>query len=293
MTKSDSTLDLWVTETHRGIVGLSFKVKETLFKGRSPYQQIHVVDTVGHGRMLLNDGLVMLAERDEFVYHEMIAHVPLAVHPLPQRVLIIGGGDGGTAREVLKHPTVEQVTLVEIDEMVVKACREHLPSLSVAFDDPRLEVRFDDGVRFVAQTEQTFDVVLVDSTDPVGPAEPLFDRFFYQNVARILTPEGIMVTQAESPYYDQAIQKTMLTHQRPFFKRLHLYLFSNLTYPGGLWSFGLGSKRFCPVGDYDPERFKRAAITTRYYTSRIHRAAFVLPAFVEHNLDGIIDPVGK
>ena len=293
MTESDSTLDLWVTETHRGVVGLSFKVKRTLFEGHSPYQRVHVVDTVGHGRMLLNDGMVMLSERDEFVYHEMIAHVPLAIHPFPKRILIVGGGDGGTAREVLKHPAVEHVTLVEIDEMVVNASREYLPSLSAAFDDPRLEIKVDDGVRFVAQTRQTFEVVIVDSTDPVGPAEPLFDRLFYENVARILTPDGIMVTQAESPYSDQAVQKSMLINQRPFFERLHLYLFSNLTYPGGLWSFGLGSKRFCPVGDHDPERFKKTGIVTRYYTPQIHRAAFVLPAFVEQYLDGIIDPVGK
>ena len=230
----------------------------------------------------------MLSERDEFVYHEMIAHVPLAVHPHPKRVLIVGGGDGGTAREVLKHPSIEHVRLVEIDEMVVSASREYLPSLSVAFDDPRLEVTFDDGVRFVAHTDHAFDVVIVDSTDPVGPAEPLFDRLFYQNVSRILTPGGIMVTQAESPYYDHVIQKTMLTNQRPYFNRLHLYLFSNLTYPGGLWSFGLGSQQFCPVGDFDAERFERAAIITQYYTPRIHRAAFALPAFVEQNLEGII-----
>jgi spermidine synthase len=293
MTKSESALDLWVTETHRGVVGLRFKVRKTLFEGRSPYQQIHVVETVDHGRMLLNDGMVMLSERDEFVYHEMIAHVPLAVHPLPKRVLIVGGGDGGTAREVLKHPSIEHVKLVEIDEMVVSASREYLPSLSVAFDDPRLEVTFDDGVHFVAHTDHTFDVVIVDSTDPVGPAEPLFDRLFYKNVSRILTPGGIMVTQAESPYYDHIIQKTMLTNQRPFFNRLHLYLFSNLTYPGGLWGFGLGSKRFCPVGDFDAERFERAAIVTRYYTPQIHHAAFALPAFVEQNLKGVIDTVGK
>ncbi len=283
--------DLWLAEEHQGTVKLSFKVRRGLFSGQSRFQRIDVVETCGHGNMLVNDGVVMLCERDEFVYHEMIAHVPLFVHPSPRRVLIIGGGDGGTAREVLRHKQVERVVMVEIDEMVVAACREHLPAVSCALDDPRMTLLIEDGVRYVAETRERFDVVIVDSTDPVGPAEPLFNRQFYRNAAGILSDDGILVTQAESAYYDRELQRPMLADQRPFFDRLHLYLYSNLTYPGGLWSFGFASKGPCPVKDFDPQRVADAGLQMRYYTPGVHFGAFMLPGFVQQNLAGIVDPV--
>lgn len=283
--------DLWVREIYKGVMGLSFKVEKTLFSGRSPFQQVDVVKTVGHGVMLLNDGMVMLSERDEFVYHEMIAHVPLFVHPNPETVLVIGGGDGGTVREVLRHSTVRRVVMVEIDEMVVEACKKHLPSVSCALGDRRLELRIEDGVTYVADTEERFDVVIIDSTDPVGAAKPLFNSLFYENVARILTRQGILVSQAESPFYDNDIQRAMLAHQRPFFKRLHLYLFANLTYPGGLWSFGFASRGLCPVRDFVAGRVAASGLGFRYYNADVHRAAFALPAFVATTFHGVVDPV--
>jgi spermidine synthase len=215
----------------------------------------------------------------------------LFVHPDPKRVLVIGGGDGGTVREVLRHPGIERVVMVEIDGMVVDACREFLPRVSCALDDPKLELRIEDGVKYVAETRDTFDVVLVDSTDPIGPAAPLFNKAFYENTARILTEDGILVSQAESPFYNLDIQRPMLLNQRPFFKRLHIYLFSNLTYPGGLWSFGFASKTRCPVRDFDPERVASAGIAFQYYNAQVHRAAFSLPTFMRRNLDGVIDSV--
>ncbi|MBI9084813.1 MAG: polyamine aminopropyltransferase [Desulfobacterales bacterium] len=283
--------DLWVREIYKGVMGLSFKVEKTLFSGHSPFQQVDVVKTAGHGAMLLNDGMVMLSERDEFVYHEMIAHVPLFVHPHPETVLVIGGGDGGTVREVLKHSTVRRAVMVEIDEMVVEACKKHLPSVSCALDDPRLELRIEDGVKFVAETEERFDVVVIDSTDPIGAAKPLFNRAFYENVAGILTEKGILVSQAESPFYDDEIQRAMLANQRPYFKRLHLYLFANLTYPGGLWSFGFASRGLCPAQDFVAGRVAASAIDFRYYNADVHRAAFALPTFVAKTLRGITDPI--
>lgn len=282
---------LWIKEIHKETVALSFKIEKTLFSERSQFQQVDVVQTAGHGVMLLNDGIVQLSERDEFVYHEMIAHVPLFVHPSPKQVLVIGGGDGGTVREVLKHRSIERVVMVEIDEMVVQACRRHLPSVSWALDDPRLELRIEDGVKFVKDTGERFDVVIVDSSDPIGPAEPLFNQLFYERVAAILAADGIMVTQAESPFYDHDIQYPMLMNQRPFFKKLHLYLFSNLTYPGGFWSFGYASKGICPLKDFDPARVEKAGIATRYYNIGIHLAAFMLPTFVKENLAEVLDPV--
>lgn len=284
-------LDLWVREVHQGSVGLSFKVEKTLFSGRSPYQRVDVVQTADHGAMLLNDGMIMLCERDEFVYHEMIAHVPLFIHPAPRSVLVIGGGDGGTVREVLRHAAIERVVMVEIDAMVVEACRKFLPSVSCALDDPRLELRIEDGVRFVAATAERFDVILIDSTDPVGPAQPLFNAAFYETAAGRLTENGILISQAESPFYDHEIQSAMLGNQRPFFRRLHLYLFTNLTYPGGLWSFGFASKGLCPVKNFDANRVAAAGLNLRYYSSAIHRAAFALPAFAGANLGGVLDPL--
>lgn len=288
-----NALNLWVREIHQDAVALSFKVEKTLFSGTSRYQQVDVVQTADHGAMLLNDGIVMVSERDEYVYHEMIAHVPLFVHPDPSRVLVIGGGDGGTVREIVKHESVSRVVMVEIDEMVINACREHMPSISYALDDPRVELIVDDGVKFAASTSETFDVVLIDSTDPIGPAAPLFDRRFYENVSSLLSDKGIMISQAESPFYDFKIQSSMLGNQRPFFERLHLYTFTNLTYPGGLWSFGFGSRGLCPITDFDPDRAEARNVHTLYYTPDIHVASFVLPKFVKDNLSGVLNPLPR
>ncbi len=287
--EEDTTPALWVYERHKDITALGFKVEATLFSGRSEYQNVDIVETVAHGRMLLNDGIVMISERDEFCYHEMIAHVPLFTHPDPRRVLIIGGGDGGTAREVLRHPGVERVVMVEIDKLVVDACREHMPSVSGALDDPRLTLLYEDGVQYVKESDERFDIAVIDSTDPVGPAAPLFDSAFYGNTATLLGEDGIMITQSESPFYDPEIQRSMFGNQRAHFKRLHMYLFSTLTYPGGLWSFGFASKGPCPLSDFDPERATAAGLPTRYYNPEMHRAAFALPTFVTEQLSDLLD----
>jgi len=289
--KNRNKPDLWVREIHKDVAGLSFKVEKTLFSGQSRYQHIDIVQTAGHGRMLLNDGIVMLAERDEFIYHEMIAHVPLFVHPAPEQILVIGGGDGGTVREVLRHPGVQRVVMVEIDELVVNACRDHIPSVSCAMDDPRMELLIADGVGFIAETDERFDVIIIDSTDPVGPAQPLFDKDFYKNAAARLAPDGILIAQAESPFYDLDLQLPMLRNLRPFFPKLHLYLFTCLTYPGGLWSFAFASNGLCPIADFDPEKVRRCGFSPRYYNPAVHRSAFALPTFAADNLAEVLDPV--
>jgi len=232
--KDDIKSDLWIEEKHRVQTALRFRVNATLFRGKSPFQEVAVVDTVPLGRMLLNDGLVMCTDKDEFVYHEMIAHVPLFVHPDPKRVLVIGGGDGGTVREVLRHRSVKVCRLVEIDKMVVDACRKFMPSVSKALGDRRAKVTIADGVRFVATTNERFDVVIVDSTDPIGPAAPLFGRKFYSNVRRVLNPGGIVVSQGESPFYEAESQNSLVGILASVFNRTHVYNFSNLSYPGGL-----------------------------------------------------------
>jgi spermidine synthase len=287
----NNKLDLWITEISEDTMGLSFKINKTLFSGQSKYQQVDIIETCDHGKILLNDGLIMISERDEFIYHEMIAHVPLFVHPNPQNVLIIGGGDGGTAREVLKHKSIEKVVMVEIDKMVVDSCRKYIPSVSCSLDDPRLDIIIDDGVKYVENTNTIFDIVIVDSTDPIGPAEPLFNNAFYKNVASILSDNGILITQAESPFYYHDIQKSMLSNQRPFFNKMHIYFITNITYPGGLWGFGFASKELCPIKNFNAERVDRAEITMKYYNKNIHKAAFILPTFIEQDLKGIINPI--
>jgi spermidine synthase len=290
MTTKDS-MELWVKEIYQETFNLGFKIDRTLFSGKSRFQQIDVVKTKSHGVMLLNDGSIMLSERDEFIYHEMIAHVPLFVHPSPERVLVIGGGDGGTVREVLKHPKVKRVVMVEIDDMVIQACRIHLPAVSCALDDERLEIRIQDGIKYITEAGEKFDLVIVDSTDPIGPAVPLFDKPFYKGISAALDSDGILITQAGSTFYDGETQHAMLMNQRPFFKNLHLYLYSNLTYPGGLWSFGFASKGLCPIQDFDGRRVESSGIVTSYYNPGVHRSAFSLPNFVAENLASVIDPI--
>lgn len=283
--------ELWFREKQNDFLEICFRVEKTLFSQRSRYQQIDVLKTRDHGGILLNDGVIMLTERDEFIYHEMIAHVPLFVHPSAKSVLVIGGGDGGTVRELSKHNFLERIVMVEIDEVVVQACRRHLPSLSRSMDDPRLELIFEDGTTYVAETNERFDVVIVDSTDPEGPGLGLFAKQFYENVARILTHNGVLITQAESPFYGQAIQRSMFANQRPFFAKLHAYLYTTLTYPGGLYSFGFASSGLCPLKDFDSKRVENSGIVTRYYNPGVHRAAFMLPGFITEDLGDLLDPI--
>jgi len=272
-------MDLWVEERFHDVAAARFRVRRVLFAGQSEFQHVEVVETAAHGRMLLNDGMVMLSERDESVYHEMIVHVPLFVHPEPRRVLVVGGGDGGTVREVLRHRSVEHCRLVEIDGMVIDACREHIPQVAAALDDPRCEVTVADGVAFVHETDETYDVVLIDSTDPVGPAAPLFGDAFYASVERVLTDRGIVVSQAETPHYAPAAQLSLLQLLAARFPVTALYNYTNLTYPGGLWSFSFASRGPRPVSDLDEARIGAAGLEMQYYSPAVHRAAFALPEF--------------
>lgn len=283
---------MWIHENHQDVLQTHYRVARSLYSAQSEHQHVDVVETTGFGRMLFNDSVAMLSERDEFVYHEMISHVPLFVRPGIERVLVIGGGDGGTVREVLRHPSVSYVRLVEIDAKVVEGCRQHLPWTAATLNDPRVEVTIADGVAYVAQTRDVYDLVLVDSTDPVGPAEPLFGREFYAGVYRILANDGIVVSQAESPFYEAKMQASLLAILGEAFTTVQLYNYSNLTYPGGLWSFSFACKcATCPVGDFDPARVAASGLAFRYYNPRIHRAAFVHPEFQARNLAEHLTPL--
>ncbi len=266
----------WVGEVHeKGFANL-YKISKHLFSKTSPYQQIDVVETPLLGRMLLNDSLVMASEKDEYNYHEMMAHVPLCTHPHPKKVLVIGGGDGGTAREVLRHLHVEKCVLVEIDEVVVEACREHLPQTAQVFSNPRLELVIGDGLEFVKTTKEVFDVIMIDSTDPVGPATPLFNLDFYKDVANCLSADGIVISQGESPFYDREMQRTLIQIAAELFPVRGFYNFNNQTYPGGLWSFMYASKGPHPLRDFKPARIPEPTV---YYNAAIHPASIALPNY--------------
>ena len=269
----------FVEEVHPNHFSLKYQVVKSLFHGKSKFQTVDIVETRGLGKMLLNDGLVMISERDEFIYHDMITHVPLFTHPQPRRVLIIGGGDGGTAREVLRHSSVEKCVMVEIDDMVVNACREHIPQTSHSLDHPKLQLLIADGVEYLAQTSEQFDVILVDSTDPIGPAKPLFGADFYHHVQRCLHPQGIVVAQGESIFDGADMQKTLLTILRQFFPITGLYNYQNLTYPGGPWSFVFASHGPHPLDDFSPQRVNSCGLKFDYYNPEVHCGAFALPSF--------------
>lgn len=279
---------VWVEEIYEDFCGVKFKVEQTLFSGKSEFQTVDVVETKGHGKMLLNDGLIMVTERDEFVYHDMISHVPLFVHPNPKSVLIIGGGDGGTAREVLRHQSLERIVQVEIDEMVVDACKQHIPQTACAYDNPRMELIIGDGVKFVEETKENFDVIMVDSTDPIGPAAPLFGPEFYSNIYKILSNDGIVVSQGESPFLMADVQKSMLKVLHDQFEVVKIYNFNNLTYPGGLWSFTFASKGLHPIRDFKPERVDGSKLEFQYYNKELHTGAFAIPSFQRDNLQGLL-----
>ena len=279
-----SPMDLWVEERHGGDFATRFRCQKVLFSGQSKFQHIDVVETSHFGRMLLNDGIVMLSEYDESTYHEMLVHVPLFTHPQPKKVLIIGGGDGGTAREVIRHASVEKCINVEIDTMVVDVCKKYFPSLANALDHPRVDLHNQDGALFVKDTKEKFDVVLVDSTDPLGPAKVLFNKKFYQSIYQILKEGGLLVAQAESPLFKKelAAQKYILESLSSIFPITSLYHYSNVSYPGGLWSFACASKKYHPVKDV------KAAIPSqwnlKYYNSEVHIAAFTQPEFIKKSL---------
>lgn len=276
-------MSIWYTEKHTPHSGITMEVRKSLYHGKSEYQTLDILDTYDFGKVFLLDNLVMLTEKDEFVYHEMLTHVPILTHPDPRRVLIIGGGDGGTVREVLKHVEIEEVILVEIDRMVVEASLEYLPEISAGLKDPRVHIHYEDGVRFVdCAAEGSFDVILVDSTDPVGPAEALFTREFFYACRRILGDRGIFVSQSESPFFHLPFMVQVRKRIDGIFSQTGFYLASVTTYPGGNWSFLIGTQgtESLPACRLNPD------ISTRYYTPELHQACFALPRFLSEALEG-------
>ncbi len=260
-------MELWLNDRIEGQM-CSVRVVNVLHMEKSRYQEIAVVETENYGKALVLNGALQLTEKDEFFYHEMLVHVPMSLHPCPEKVLIIGGGDGGSLREVLKHRSVKRAVMVEIDERVVEICKEFFPTVSCGFSDPRAELLYEDGVRFVEETEERFDVVLVDSTDPYDFAEKLFSEEFFRNVYRILTEDGVCSSQTESPFIMGALIRKVGSYLRSLFKYSAVYWTVVPTYPGGLWTFALGSKM------HDPLSFRSLdGIKTRFYSPEVHKAS--------------------
>ncbi len=275
-------MELWYTENQTPDLRIGFRVKAVLHREKSDFQEIAVYETEQYGRLLALDDVVMTTDRDEFVYHEMMAHVALAAHPDPRRVLVVGGGDGGVVREVLKHP-VEEVHLAEIDGRVVAVCREYFPAIAAGLDDPRVKIFVTDGIAHVREKENLYDVIIIDSTDPIGPAVGLFQEDFYRSVHRALTAGGLFAAQTESPFLNGELIRGMHRFLRGIFPVVRLCLASIPTYPGGLWTITLGSRGPDPR---EPAPGRAVPGGTRYYSPELHRAAFVLPPFVSALVEG-------
>jgi len=276
----------WLTEEQTPSYRTQWRVRRVLHEEQTPFQHLQLVELEDFGRTLVLDGAVQTTVGDEYIYHEMIAHVPLFTHPNPERVLVIGGGDGGTAREVSRHPAVKSVDMVEIDRAVVDACRRYLPETACGLDHPKVNLVIGDGLAWVAGRSGEYDVILVDSSDPVGPAEGLFNRTFYENVYRALKPEGIFVAQVLSPFFHQRLIRDVYQVVASIFPITMPYLTVVPTYPSGLHCFMLGSKRHTPLR----QGMEAPSWPTRWYTPEVHRAAFQLPPVVAALVQPTIAP---
>lgn len=279
-------MELWFSERHTPDVKFSIKVDKQLYSAQSDYQRIDVFDSKEFGRFLTLDGYMMLTEKDEFIYHEMMVHVPMAVHMNAKNILVIGAGDGGVIRELTRYNTIENIDMIEIDEEVVKVCKEYLPKTSCKLDDERVHISYQDGLKYVRNCENMYDLIIVDSTDPFGPGEGLFTKEFYGNCYKALKEDGIVVNQHESPFYKEDALAMQRAHKRivSSFDISKVYQAHIPTYPSGHWLFGFSSKKYHPTNDFDGEKWDKLGIKTKYYNTRLHKGAFALPNYVEELL---------
>ena len=279
-------MEFWFSELHTPDVKHSIRVNKHLYSVQSDYQRIDIFETPEFGRVLALDGNVMLTERDEFIYDEMITHVPMAVHPGIKDVLVIGAGDGGVVRELTRYETIERIDLVEMDPMVVEACRAYLSSNACRLDDRRVHITLGNALKYIRRSENKYDLIIVDSTDPFGPSEGLFTLEFYGNCYNALRADGIMVNQQGSPFYKEDARAMQRSHKRiaSTFPISRVYQAHIPTYAAGYWLFGFASKKYHPVDDLDTQAWLALNLRTRYYTTRLHLGAFCLPAFLEEML---------
>lgn len=271
-------MELWYTEKQTESFGITAKITKTYVDEQTDFQKLDMIETEEFGTMLVLDGMVMTTVKDEFVYHEMVAHPILFTHPNPEHVLVVGGGDGGVIREIMKHPKVKKAVLVDIDGKVIEYSKKYLPTIACELENPRVEVQVNDGFMHIHDHKNTYDVIMVDSTEPVGPAANLFSRGFYQGIYEALKEDGIFVAQTDNPWFKADLIQSVNRDVKEVFPIVRVYGANIPTYPSGLWTFTMGSKK------YDPLLVDETAIPdidTKYYTPSLHKAAFVLPKFVE------------
>jgi len=275
-------INSWIHENHTEGYEVRWRITDIVHTEKTRFQELAVVDTLEWGRALFLDGALQVAEKDEFIYHEMISHVPLNAHPHPERVLIIGGGDGGTLREVVKHQRVQHVDLVEIDERVVHICKEYFPDIASSFEDNRVNLHIGDGIEFVKKSDQKYDLVIVDSSDPVGPAVALYSKDFYNNVYCILNDTGMINVQSESPIFFPDAFKNAQINLRAIFPIVGVYMASIATYVSGPWTFTIGSKKYNPEKIGDDSEYVHGL---KYYSDNIHVASFCMPQFIKNMIE--------
>lgn len=265
--------------------GIAIKAGKVLFSDKSDFQKVEIFETDSQlGRVLTLDDLMMTTEGDEFHYHEMIAHIPMMHHKCPKSVLVIGGGDGGTVREVLKHKTVERVVLCEIDGMVIDACKKYLPTIACGLDDPKVEICVADAIEYIKDKKNEFDIVLIDSTDPMGPGEGLFTEEFYTNVKNSLKEGGIVAAQSESPVVNKEEIKKMYNLLKKVFPICSTYTSNIPTYPGGYWAWAFCSETVKPLSYFADDRYEDIVKSCKIYNRDYHNARFALPNYLKELL---------
>ena len=279
-------MELWYTENHTDNVKFSIKVDKHLRSAESEYQRIDIFESKEFGRILTLDGYLMVTEKDEYIYHEMITHIPMAVNPDITNVLVIGAGDGGTVRELTRYNHLKNIDMVEIDEMVVEICREYLPQTACRLTDPRVHIFYQDGLRFVRNKENEYDLIIVDSTDPFGVGEGLFTKEFYGNCFKALKDDGILVNQHESTFYTSYANSMKRAHSRikSTFPIALVYQAHIPTYPSGHWLFGFASKKYDPRTDLKADWWNSLGIKTKYYNTILHTGCFAIPNNVRDQL---------
>lgn len=282
-------MEYWFSEHHTDNVKFSVKVDKHLYSNETDLGRVDIFDSLEYGRFLAVDGYIIFTERDEFIYDEMLAHIPMAVHKDAKNILVFGAGDGGVIDELVKYDTIEKIDLVEINDGVIEACRRYFPEVAVSLDDPRVNLYTDNALRFIRHIENEYDIIIVDSAGFYGPGESLLTREFYGGCYKALKEDGIMVNQHQSPFYDDDRIETQKAHKRIVnsFPISRVYQAHIPSYPSGYWLFGFASKKYHPVADLDAEHWNSLGIATDYYTTNLHIGCFALPAYVERALKDV------
>ncbi len=280
-------MELWFSQYHTDNVSLSIRSDSQVYSGASDYQRFDVLDTPEFGKMLVSDGDIVFSEADEFIYDEMVTHVPMAVHPNVKKVLIFGGGDGGVATCFAKYPEIESIDLVEPDENMVEVSKQYFPEQTEGLNDPRVHIYYQDGLHFLRTVQDEYDIIINDSNDPFGHEEGLFTKEFFGGCYKALKEDGIMVYQHGSPFFDEDEEACRSMHRKVYsiFPVSRVYQAHIATCPAGYWLFGFASKKYHPLQDFDAARWKARNIETWYYTTNLHVGAFMLPKYVEDLLE--------